>query len=1257
MLHIVKQFIFGLTMGVKLNNSPEWVSWGEVVVEHDNKTIISPEVKEWKEAQEVTNETMADLKELYNEVEVAKLEAADFLISEIKDQELKNKDYNSSEVQKMQTALKMLGMKISVDGDFWNNTAEVIKTLQSQLGIEASWVFNNTLATKLSTVINDEIQERKQNIADINQNRVWESTTNSELSSGRHNLKKQESWNHISKGMRNETWFQQGEMTREEAISHMNLTSLESLLRIHSAAEIVKAIYDGTDKYEEVVKDKDGNEITKTRLNFNGFNGSYSQAQDWLEHEDRWYDDDGLGFGWLEMNAIYTYAREVMRNQETAKTNNSEEKFKQLIDFNGDGFLTTDKNFYIWELQAEYLNQTDKVWTFENLYKNLGLDQGELEKEMTTNYFTAQEKFEQRLSTYLQMGIKPGELFIEGGLEKAVNQLYDDANEELETVKDYEAEVLFVKWAVVRELINKTWGKLPNLEAEAEAIALESIHAVVGWAEGLAANFNISRFTNDLVRDLTVGVVNGKPWVMISRGFFEKQLDKYDIAVSGGLLNLVIPIVTVSADVFNEDFPDADIVNGTWDDYKISLFASASTIGQAVGVQYTESSFETSTGIEELWAKLWQQLDKMIDVLNDDEDAINPIQLTIEESGLTQQEIDAANKLYDNYFSVLQNIEQSITGNKKERPYFENAKQAIVNGYTDKLYRNVDEKINFASVGAGVAFAADILPVPFVTASFERVKTHFEEQNHSNERERTNTEKSIQVKIEEYNGFDAIVFDNNYNISVPKGYQLQANVDNNKLYIWGDIQSIRVHEHVTNSEVIKTIVINEWNIDDNGLYEASNKMSDIANDVNIDKSQVYQQELLEAANNTLKAREQINILFSNETLFDGSTTGAIALQKSIYAYVNWENNTDIVKVFTQLRELVNVNMLDYAKSKWLENNLHDLQIELDTVTIGNKNEVLAILQSVNANFMEKEALQKDSNNIVFMNKSINQYDVDNNRDRFFDNAFDARFGSQFTQEISNARESWRAINGNKSKYTFIESTWDLAMTGVMLWRYQTGVMSYEGVYNIAQPEWGKAYVTLENHPAFIDKLPNNFLANIQSQLQSVWVKLTTLQEVKEFINNGWDARAQVDYSLAFARMWECLNDAVILKEFSIKTPSKVVSSLTSTMNTQDQNVKTFWITLIDEVRQKDKLEEGEWDTTPTEESDGNVDENWEATGWDTTVDEWTGWDPNATNETVVSVEEAQELNKGSQKNIKNLVPNIVHIWNDSEKTGKNMNNK
>jgi hypothetical protein len=50
---------------------------------------------------------------------------------------------------------------------------------------------------------------------------------------------------------------------------------------------------------------------------------------------------------------------------------------------------------------------------------------------------------------------------------------------------------------------------------------------------------------------------------MISRGFFEEQLDKYDIAISAGLLNIVIPIITISADVFDEKFPDADVVNGT----------------------------------------------------------------------------------------------------------------------------------------------------------------------------------------------------------------------------------------------------------------------------------------------------------------------------------------------------------------------------------------------------------------------------------------------------------------------------------------------------------------------------------------------------------------------------------------------------------------------------------------------------------------------------------------------------------------------
>ena len=80
MLHIIKQFMFGFTMSIKLNNSPEWTGWWETIPKSSTDVIISPEVKDSNEAKEVKSNTMADLKELYNEVEVAKLEAADFFI-------------------------------------------------------------------------------------------------------------------------------------------------------------------------------------------------------------------------------------------------------------------------------------------------------------------------------------------------------------------------------------------------------------------------------------------------------------------------------------------------------------------------------------------------------------------------------------------------------------------------------------------------------------------------------------------------------------------------------------------------------------------------------------------------------------------------------------------------------------------------------------------------------------------------------------------------------------------------------------------------------------------------------------------------------------------------------------------------------------------------------------------------------------------------------------------------------------------------
>ena len=81
----------------------------------------------------------------------------------------------------------------------------------------------------------------------------------------------------------------------------MNITSLESILRVHQASDIVEAISNGTEKYEVVLKNKDGTDkiddngekVTKERFNFNGLTDSYSKAESWLESDAVGYDSDG----------------------------------------------------------------------------------------------------------------------------------------------------------------------------------------------------------------------------------------------------------------------------------------------------------------------------------------------------------------------------------------------------------------------------------------------------------------------------------------------------------------------------------------------------------------------------------------------------------------------------------------------------------------------------------------------------------------------------------------------------------------------------------------------------------------------------------------------------------------------------------------------------------------------------------------------------------------------------------------------------
>ncbi|MCP4522667.1 MAG: hypothetical protein GY828_00445, partial [Candidatus Gracilibacteria bacterium] len=154
-----------------------------------------------------------------------------------------------------------------------------------------------------------------------------------------------------------------------------------------------------------------------------------------------------------EIAGLYIYAGEMYRNEETAINNSTEEKFKQLIDFDANGMLESEVNFNMGELQGDYLSDRDGESKIGILYANLGIE--EIESEMEQNFFTAHEKFQNALGMYLRMGVKPAELFVEGGVKTVLNKLHAENTDNEKLLAENEANVLFVSGVVEKELANK----------------------------------------------------------------------------------------------------------------------------------------------------------------------------------------------------------------------------------------------------------------------------------------------------------------------------------------------------------------------------------------------------------------------------------------------------------------------------------------------------------------------------------------------------------------------------------------------------------------------------------------------------------------------------------------------------------------------------------------------------------------------------------------------------------------------------------
>lgn len=1119
MLHIVKQFMSALTMGLKLGLDKPSGNW------------------------EVLN--------TQDKVNISKL--------------LSTLDINNDE--KLDNT--ELAIKLSDNSD--------LKDFLSKL-----WVTNLENNPALWDIISslENFQWEVQKVRDITNNSL------KKLNISVAEFKSEKSGKHYHDKAKDSFWNYENP---EEFLEDVNHNAAKILFSEHKASEILKIIQDHVDSKEvqEPILGPDGKPIqypdwtnkTKTVTEYT-FDGS-SEAEDMLI--DLWYAADGI-FGADELHGLWIMAKNLSKNEAMAKKANDEELFKMLSDFDSNGVLETYKNFYMWELQSLYLWSEDNLaWSYANLFDNIWMS--DIKQKLSDNFYATEQEFQLKISTLLQNKVKPAELFSAWGLEKSVTEMYKNDMEALKNFSD--TDKTYIKSQVEAKLSEITGWKVPNLGHEAELITLQSLTAIAGGAEWLAVWFDITKLTQNIIDNLALGFVWGNFGIILSKNFYKEN----DISVTGSLLNFHVPILTVSYDMIKADIDKNDLVYPELSETQTTAYASISTLGKAVWVQLNSVENDTQLWIETMWSTLKTQLVEMIDALKADIDWKNPIQIVDTEGNPDTKK----QKYYDQYFSILKNI--AVINNHVL--VLENTANSMVSSYKDEMYRNAERNDwNFSSVWAGVIFASDILPLPYITAAYEDFTTQFNTVDHSYERERQVTEVTAKEKlqIETYNDKRVISLPNEYQISVPANYNLQSEVVGNTIKIGGNIESIIIHEHVTQTWVVKTLVINWGATHENGLYIPTLGWEKITTHISLPEgTNEISSQLDEAIESTKQTRELINKLFSQETLKHPETIWAVALQKEIFKTLNnnfaseEHKSMSLNSRFNELKILVdNYLTPKYLQEIWAkEEELATLKDLLKTGWSLPMLEKQAILQSVQSNFMEKNALVVWDKNIVTLEwyRTIADYDSTNKRWAFFDEIFNREYGQEFASQITQAREEWLTANETSPNYTFTPSTGSLALTGVKLWSLSkastpenTWVMAYEWVYNLAKVEWWKDKIPLDKNEAFVNNLPDSFLENVKNQLEWEWIELKDLQAVKKIINEWGSNWVVIDYQISFARMWECLNDAIILDSFTIAGENKEFNrSVTSTMNVQDTDVDNVWIAIVDHVR----MESDNTATTPT----------------------------------------------------------------------------
>ena len=924
--------------------------------------------------------------------------------------------------------------------------------------------------------------------------------------------------------------------------------------------------------------------------------------------EEAWYEFTGLADIYEVVWVITTILDYAKNGSEISPENiNSQltkrQKIQLLFDFDKNGVLDIGTHFYVWEAQLNY-QAFDSITTanFNNIVENLWLWNSEsILKEMQTNLFATREKFQRELWVMIERWFTLSELSAKDWVRKALKI-------ELDRQKEYQEQISEIIEAEfdskLDEISRKLWTELSkeNKYELKKLLKLLSVRILVGSLSWIWAGFDITEYTKWIIDSIDVWMVMWHNWNMMPGIVISKELYKYEwLRVSFSNANIMLSILNIDYEIDPKVIEKVKALGKiswdvsftlNWSVIFLWILPTWFNVGWTLGLldkskKWIEKSIKTMRSVLESFKasiKNWENFEDTIFNQSEGDKALSKLTYT------RMQEV----------YKLLESSNLSISNED-----IDEVLNYVMNGYLryyeTQLY--VDAQWSkITSVWAWLAFLAWFLPFPYLTIWTEKINTKWSKILHSVGKQREVTKSKIdlskfKLKLDNFHWTAA------YSISINSipGLLLRVSdwrtppqfVEQNWMIFiwWHNLENIAIDEHTTAWEVTYTLVINWWKKVarwvGKWLYVETEPTNIWIPVPEAKKESDLFREERDAMVKTSSIRSVLYDIVQEDAWRHKSTEWMLKLQKMIFNYkIKWIPSLE--EVWKQFILVITYSWFKkYAKEKLVAWDVVDTLISnIRWITVDS--ERVAILQSISASLTKKWSL-KNTLWVIALDKkkywTLRVYDTKNKRAKFFNGLFKVKY-SWLTSEIINARASWIAANGSASSYSLkpvmdgsVAFTW--VQTKTASWKRNISwVMPFTWGYNIVSVVWGQDFIEISSRSEeIINNTPRRILEWIMRNLNTIeWIQLNTIQEVITFINAWWNKSAKVDYKLAFARMWECINDVVILKNLTVTTSGKIVelfTTWTSEVYKPTHEVMKLWLIISWDANRQDNWD-GWW---------------------------------------------------------------------------------